>query len=68
MAELASYKLSDGMAFESNNAEYIESLNRGHSKQAPAQFVEMAIEKGVHRASTTLNSGERLRDSGGQLV
>lgn len=67
MAELAAYKLSDGMAFESNNAAYIEALNRGHSKQAPAQFVEMAIEKGVHRATVTLNDGS-LRDQGGRFV
>lgn len=29
--------------YVSNNVEYIEALNNGHSKRAPAQFVEMAV-------------------------
>lgn len=33
--------------FLQNNVEYIGSLNDGHSKQAPAGFVEVAIENAV---------------------
>jgi hypothetical protein len=34
----------------SNNLQYIQRLNEGHSTQAPAGFVEMAIEAGLREA------------------
>jgi hypothetical protein len=41
-AALASYKQGDTV-FISNNLPYIRRLNEGHSKQAPAGFVEAAV-------------------------
>jgi len=41
------YKLDDGPAFESNRVPYINSLNYGHSKQAPRMFIEAAVDKAV---------------------
>lgn len=43
-----------------NNVEYIRPLNEGHSAQAPAGFVEEAVDAG-HRAakSTRLDTGKR---------
>lgn len=32
-----------------NNVEYIEALNRGHSAQAPAGFVEAEIDRATRR-------------------
>mgnify|MGYP000225720258 CR=1 FL=1 len=37
----------DGSTFITNNANYIQRLNGGHSQQAPAGFVEAAIAKAV---------------------
>lgn len=37
----------DGSTFVTNNAPYIQRLNAGHSKQAPAAFVEQAIARVV---------------------
>ena len=44
-ATLSSYKIEDTV-FISNNLPYIQRLNNGYSKQAPAGFVEDAIEIG----------------------
>lgn len=44
-AAILAYKLEDGPAFESNNAPYILALNAGHSKQAPALWIEAAVDK-----------------------
>lgn len=44
---IASYKLTDGPAWESNNVPYVPRLNDGHSKQAPALFIEAAIDKAI---------------------
>lgn len=46
-AVAASYTLGQGPVFVSNNVPYIQVLNDGHSQQAPAGFVEAAIEKAV---------------------
>ncbi len=37
------YKLRNGSVYISNNVPYIQPLNDGHSKQAPAGFVQDAI-------------------------
>lgn len=40
---VSAYKLPMGRVFISNNVPYINRLNDGHSKQAPAGFVQAAI-------------------------
>lgn len=42
---LAGY--TDGSVYISNNVDYIGALNDGSSAQAPAGFIELAIETGV---------------------
>ncbi len=44
---ILSYDLFKGPAFITNNVDYIVLLNQGYSAQAPAQFVERAIEDGI---------------------
>ncbi len=46
-AGVLSYKLNRGKVFVSNNAPYITRLNDGHSRKAPAGFVQRAIRKAV---------------------
>jgi hypothetical protein len=48
MLDVAAYDdLAVGDLFITNNVPYILSLNAGHSQQAPAGFVEAAIERGI---------------------
>lgn len=47
MAEAAGYRLSRGAVFIANNVRYIQKLNEGSSKQAPAGFIQAAIAKAV---------------------
>lgn len=42
---IASYMLRSGPIYISNNVPYIQALNAGHSKQAPAGFVQAAVEQ-----------------------
>lgn len=44
---VGTYRLELGAVFISNNVPYILSLNDGSSNQAPAMFVEGAIERGI---------------------
>lgn len=44
VAAILAYELADGPLFVSNNVDYIQMLNRGHSAQAEAGFVERAVE------------------------
>lgn len=44
---LRGYKLTKGPIFVSNNVPYIQKLNEGSSQQAPAGFVQMAIQKAI---------------------
>lgn len=55
VAAVISYKLSDGPLFVSNNAPYIGLLNIGSSKQAPAGFIEMAIDEAVAKVQSSFN-------------
>lgn len=48
-AAVAAYTLQQGRIFISNNVPYILILNDGHSNQAPAGFIQRAIEKAVTR-------------------
>ena len=52
---IAQYQ-SGGSIYFTNNLAYIELLNQGHSKQAPAGFVEAAVDAGIAtvRASRVL--------------
>lgn len=50
----ALYKIEDGFAFITNNVQYIQRLNEGHSSQAPAGFVEAAIDSAVDTAVENL--------------
>lgn len=49
-AAVASFKVTD-TAYIANNLPYIRRLNEGHSQQAPAGFVEMAVQSGVNAAN-----------------
>jgi len=45
-----------------NNVEYIEPLNQGHSAQAPAMFVEAAVDAGAQAAKNArINTGRSGR-------
>lgn len=47
-ARLLVYSLTQSpLIWITNNVPYIRKLNEGHSKQAPANFVERAIDQGV---------------------
>jgi hypothetical protein len=45
LAEVLGYELGDGAVYISNSAGYVERLNRGSSKQAPALFIEAVIDR-----------------------
>lgn len=49
VARVLVYKLNQGVIWLSNNVPYIQVLNAGHSKQAPAGFIEAAIDRGVRK-------------------
>lgn len=49
-AVATSYTLSKGKVFITNNVPYIQRLNDGWSKQAPAGFVQAAILRAVRKA------------------
>jgi hypothetical protein len=44
---IATYKQGAGSIYISNNLPYIQRLNEGWSKQAPAGFVEAAVATGI---------------------
>ncbi len=46
-AVAAGYRLDRGSVFVSNNVDYIGKLNDGSSAQAPAGFIQRAIQKAV---------------------
>lgn len=52
-AEVLTYKIDSGPVFVSNNAPYIRRLNDGWSKQAPAGFVQISMERAI---STVMRS------------
>jgi hypothetical protein len=45
VATVLSFKLGDGVLYVSNNVPYIRRLNEGHSRQAPALFIEAAVDR-----------------------
>lgn len=50
-ARLAAYHIAAGKVFVSNHVDYIGDLNNGTSSQAPAGFVQAAIEKAVREST-----------------
>lgn len=49
--KLANWKFSQGPAYISNNVEYIQALNGGHSTQAPPLFVDKIVQSEVAKAN-----------------
>lgn len=47
--KLQGYKLSRGSIFISNNTPYIHKLDAGSSRQAPAGYIAMTIEKTIQQ-------------------
>lgn len=47
---LTQYTLDRGAIYISNNVPYIRALNEGTSDQAPAAFIQAAVEKGVRQS------------------
>lgn len=47
VAQLMNWNIKRGPAYISNNVEYIQALNAGHSKQAPSMFVEKIVQSEV---------------------
>lgn len=46
------WKVGDGPIFVTNNVPYIGALNNGHSAQAPAGFVQIALERAVRQTGS----------------
>lgn len=55
-AKLIRYKLGQGPIYLTNNVEYIKRLNAGHSKQAPAGFIQAAVARGIKAVEKKSNS------------
>ena len=51
--DIVNYQIEDGAVFITNNVPYIGPLNAGTSTQAPAMFVEAAIDKAVAKANNS---------------
>ena len=47
--EILAWRFAQGLAFIANNVPYIGDLNAGSSRQAPAGFVQKAIQTVVNR-------------------
>jgi hypothetical protein len=56
VAAVLSYQLADGALWVANNVPYIRRLNYGHSSQAPAGFVEMAIDTALATVARKVKS------------
>jgi hypothetical protein len=52
---ISAYKLIDGPVYISNNVPYINALNDGSSRKAPAAFVQAAIQKGILQQTGTIS-------------
>jgi hypothetical protein len=67
-AQVMAYKLGQGSLYLSNVAPYIRRLNAGHSQQAPAMFVELAIARAVQTIKAKLGvdfgAGQIVSDGG----
>ncbi len=52
VASVLGFKLEDGSLFVSNGVPYINRLNYGHSKQAPAMFIEACVDRALTKIQT----------------
>ncbi len=52
VADVLKFKLDDGSTWVCNSAAYIQALNYGHSKQAPAMFIEAAVDRAIATVQT----------------
>jgi hypothetical protein len=57
VAQIAAYVLEQGPLWLVNNVPYIRALNYGHSKQAPALFVEAAVDRALAAIERMFGSG-----------
>lgn len=57
-ASVLTYRLGMGAVFVSNNVPYILKLNAGHSRQAPAGFVDAAVERAVGATERAFGGGQ----------
>ena len=48
------YEKKDNVAYITNNVPYINKLNDGHSSQAPAHFVEAAIDQVAYQGGIVM--------------
>jgi len=51
VGSILGWKFSQGSAFDTNNVPYIRKLNEGSSKQAPAGFVDKAVQAAVIKSN-----------------
>ena len=58
LAQVLAYKLAQGLVYVTNNVPYIRFLNAGHSRQAPAGYVQDEIAKVVRDRSFVINIGD----------
>lgn len=49
LSELLKYKFGSGNVYISNNVPYIQRLNDGYSKQAPANFVQIEVRRALEK-------------------
>jgi hypothetical protein len=54
VTKVLAYKLEQGALYVSNNVPYIRTLNYGHSKQAPAAFIEFAVDQALRTVKADL--------------
>lgn len=59
-AAVLAYQLEQGPLFVSNGVPYIRQLNNGHSKQAPALFVEAAVDEALARVQAKYGAAINL--------
>lgn len=57
LAQVAIWRFGHGPVYIVNNVPYIERLNDGSSRQAPAGFVQISIERAIR---TTIQALERI--------
>ena len=56
-AAVLTYRLNQGAVFVSNNVPYILKVNDGWSQQAPAGFVDSAVERAVDETQRQFSEG-----------
>lgn len=67
MADVLAYTLDQGPLWVANNVPYIRALNYGHSKQAPAMFVEAAIMRAMAKVEAKFGAAGMSAEYEGAL-